>query len=125
MQDRIGLHGEMQAAKRNKRSHFDGQDFLENGGSASSGDLTSAGDGWLNRMLTLMPGSNVTTAFSVGRQRLLMLEGAADTSSWSPDSDMDLSPTAQALLNQLYAKDPLFHESAQVAIDLSEKMDGT
>lgn len=121
----LGFAHAVSTPYRNKRSHFDGQDFLENGGSASSGDLTSAGDGWLNRMLTQMPGSNVTTAFSVGRQRLLMLEGAADASSWSPDSDMDLSPTAQALLNQLYAKDPLFHESAQVAIDLSAKMDGT
>ena len=121
----LGFAHAVSTPYRNKRSHFDGQDFLENGGSASSGGLTSAGDGWLNRMLTQMPGSNVTTAFSVGRQRLLMLEGAADTSSWSPDSDMDLSPTAQALLNQLYEKDPLFHESAQVAIDLSAKMDGT
>ena len=121
----LGFAHAVSTPYRNKRSHFDGQDFLENGGSASSGGLTSAGDGWLNRMLTLMPGSNVTTAFSVGRQRLLMLEGAADTSSWSPDSDMDLSPTAQTLLNQLYAKDPLFHESAQVAIDLSAKMDGS
>ena len=121
----LGFAHAVSTPYRNKRSHFDGQDFLENGGSASSGDLTSEGNGWLSRMLTLMPGSTVTTAFSVGRQRLLLLEGDADTSSWSPDSDMDLSPTARALLNQLYAKDPLFHESAQVAIDLLAKMDGT
>ncbi len=121
----LGFAHAVSTPYRNKRSHFDGQDFLENGGSASSGDLTSAEDGWLNRMLTQMPGANVTTAFSVGRQRLLLLEGDVATSSWSPDSDMDLSPTAQALLNQLYAKDPLFSESAQVAVDLSAKMDGT
>ncbi len=120
----LGFAHAVSTPYRDKRSHFDGQDFLENGGSASNGNLTPAGDGWLNRLLTLMPGSTVTTAFSVGRQRLLMLEGDADTSSWSPDSDMDLSPTAQALLKQLYANDPLFQSSAQVAIDLSAKMDG-
>ncbi len=121
----LGFAHAVSTPYRNKRSHFDGQDFLENGGQSSDGSMTSAGDGWLNRMLTQMPGTNVTTAFSVGRQRLLMLEGEVETSSWSPDSDMDLSPTAQALLNQLYAKDPLFHDAAQVAIDLSEKMDGS
>ena len=121
----LGFAHAVSTPYRNKRSHFDGQDFLENGGRSSDGSMTSAGDGWLNRMLTQMPGTNVTTAFSVGRQRLLMLEGEVETSSWSPDSDMDLSPTAQALLNQLYAKDPLFHDAAQVAIDLSEKMDGS
>ncbi|HHG90151.1 MAG TPA: twin-arginine translocation pathway signal, partial [Devosia sp.] len=73
---------------RDKRSHFDGQDFLENGGRSSDGSLTPARDGWLNRMLSLIPGTSAQTAFSVGRQRLLLLGGREPTSSWSPDADL-------------------------------------
>ncbi len=109
---------------RNKRSHFDGQDFLENCGMSSDGTLTDNRDGWLNRMLTLVPGATATTAFSVGRQRMMLLNGEAETSSWSPDSDLDLSPTTQQLLGKLYAQDPLFEDAAQVAFELSAKMDG-
>jgi len=108
---------------RNKRSHFDGQDFLENGGMARDGSLTQSEDGWLNRMLTQIPGTHATTAFSVGRQQMLLLAGDVETSNWSPDSNLDLSPTAQSLLTQLYAQDPLFHKSAEVAFALSSKMD--
>ncbi len=109
---------------RDKRSHFDGQDFLENGGTSSDGSLTPARDGWLNRMLSLIPGADVQTAFSVGRQRLLLLDGEVPTSSWSPDADLDLSPQAQLLLEQLYATDPLFKQSARTVAEMSEKMDG-
>lgn len=109
---------------RDKRSHFDGQDFLENGGRSSDGSLTPARDGWLNRMLSLIPGTSAQTAFSVGRQRLLLLGGREPTSSWSPDADLDLSPQAQLLLNKLYSSDPLFDLSAQTVAEMSEKMDG-
>lgn len=108
---------------RDKRSHFDGQDFLENGGVARDGALTPAGDGWLNRMLSQIPGTSQATAFSVGRQQMQVLSGDVDTSSWSPDSDLNLSPQAQLLLNQIYANDPLFDESAKMALDISERMD--
>lgn len=108
---------------RNKRSHFDGQDFLENGGVASDGSLTDARDGWLNRLLSTIPSTTSETAFSVGRQRMLLLSGQAEASSWSPDSDLDLSPTAQALLNQIYAQDPLFHAAALEAEAISAKVD--
>ncbi len=110
---------------RDKRSHFDGQDFLENGGFAKNGSLTSASDGWLNRMISLMPNSNIETAFSVGRQRLLLLEGQAKTSSWSPDSSLDLSDEAKRLLEKLFKKDQLFASAAKMAFDLSGKIDGT
>lgn len=108
---------------RDKRSHFDGQDFLENGGSSRDGDLTTVRDGWLNRALSLMPGVSSTTAFSVGRNRMLLLQGDAPTAAWSPDSDLDLSPRSQLLLRNLYQNDPLFSKSVEVAFELSDKMD--
>jgi len=105
---------------RDKRSHFDGQDFLENGGGAPSGDLTSSRDGWLNRALAGLPGAHARTAFAVGRENLLLLSGNAEYSNWSPDSALDLSPQAELLLSAIYENDPLFREAAMQAFELSE-----
>jgi len=105
---------------RNKRSHFDGQDFLENGG---DGGMTDSGDGWLNRMLPLLGAVEAETAFAVGRERLLLLEGDNPFSSWSPDADLDLSPQGAALLDILYRDDPLFHDAAVKAEKISAEID--
>lgn len=108
---------------RDKRSHFDGQDFLENGGNSRDGGMTPGRDGWLNRMLSLMPGTHSETAFAVGRENLLLLSGSVPVSSWSPDSDMDLSPQAQLLLAKIYANDPLFKSAGALALELSAERD--
>ncbi len=104
---------------RNKRSHFDGQDFLENGGASSDGALTQAGDGWLNRLLPFMGGATDQTAFSVGRERLRLVSGDAPHSSWSPDAGMEMSAQGQALLEAIYRDDPLFRDAALKAAELS------
>ncbi|MDD9922311.1 MAG: DUF1501 domain-containing protein [Boseongicola sp.] len=105
---------------RNKRSHFDGQDMLENGAGSSDGQLTDARDGWLNRALAGIPGAHVKTAFAVGRENLLLLSGDAEHSSWSPEAALELSPQGELLLNAIYAQDPLFHDAAMQALELSE-----
>lgn len=102
---------------RNKRSHFDGQDILETGGS----DVGQGG--WLNRALSKLPNTTSETAFAVGRENLLLLSGAAQYSAWSPDSDLDLSPQAQLLLEKVYAQDPLFQQAAARAMELAELTD--
>ena len=104
---------------RDKRSHFDGQDFLENGGGLASGRLTDSGDGWLNRMLPLLGATHSETALAVGRQRLLLLEGDTPTMAWSPDADLDLSPAGSALLEAIYRDDPLFRDAAIKAEKIS------
>mgnify|MGYP000014663098 CR=1 FL=1 len=78
---------------RDKRSHFDGQDILE----AGLPDLTGGGlrDGWLNRMLQVLPGSGSQTAFAIGRSDMKLVAGRAPVSSWSPDGRLDMSPQAQ------------------------------
>lgn len=101
---------------RDKRSHFDGQDILE----AGVADADIGEDGWLNRVLSLMPNTSAETAFAVGRETLRLLTGAAPTSTWSPDAELDLSPQARLLLKKVYAQDPLFHEAAQKAMELSD-----
>lgn len=102
---------------RNKRSHFDGQDILETGGT----DVGS--DGWLNRALSKLPGATYETAFAVGRENLMLLSGGAAHSAWSPDSDLDLSPQAQLLLEKVYAQDPLFQKAAARAMELADLTD--
>lgn len=105
---------------RHRRSHFDGQDFLENGGFATDGQLAGRGDGWLNRLLTLMPGVTRRTAYAVGHDHLKLLEGPADVSSWSPSTRLRLSAQAETLLRLVYRHDPLFEDAAQTAFMIAE-----
>ena len=102
---------------RDKRSHFDGQDILETGGS----DVGQGG--WLNRALSKLPGATSETAFAVGRENLMLLSGAEAYSAWSPDSDLDLSPQAQLLLEKVYEQDPLFQKAAARAMELADLTD--
>lgn len=104
---------------RDRRSHFDGQDLLENGGNSPDGGMTPGRDGWLNRMLSLIPDTTSETAFAVGRENLLLLSGDERVSSWSPDSDLDLSPQAQELLRLVYSEDPLFSSAGATAMEIA------
>ena len=93
---------------RQGRSHFIGQDALENGTGGAAGQLTPGNDGWLNRALSVIPGANDRTAVSVGQQRLLILEGAQDTQHYFPVSESGLSDQGKTLLAAVNAADPLF-----------------
>ncbi|MEO0387691.1 MAG: DUF1501 domain-containing protein [Pseudomonadota bacterium] len=108
---------------RGKRSHFDGQDFLENGGGDPDGTLTNGRDGWLNRMLSLVPSSRTDTAIAVGRHAPLILSGDNPVGAWSPEADLDISAQAELLLEQIYAEDPLFANAADTALELSAERD--
>ena len=103
---------------RDKRSHFDGQDLLEAG---TGSDLAPAAqrDGWLNRLLTVLPGAQSETAWAVGREMLPVLAGAAPVQAWSPDQDLALSAPAQALLTHVYEGDPLFLQASGTAFGLA------
>lgn len=102
---------------RDKRSHFDGQDILETGGAEIGSD------GWLNRALSKLPSATSETAFAVGRENLMLLSGGSPYSAWSPDSDLDLSPQAQLLLEKVYEQDPLFQQAAARAMELADLTD--
>ncbi|MEM1077097.1 MAG: DUF1501 domain-containing protein [Pseudomonadota bacterium] len=96
---------------RDRRSHFDGQDVLENGGNDAEGTLTPGGDGWLNRAIAHLPGARTETAFAVGHTTLMLLRGHQAVSTWAPDAGLDLSPQTDRLLERIYAQDPLFAEA--------------
>ncbi|MEM1130824.1 MAG: DUF1501 domain-containing protein [Pseudomonadota bacterium] len=93
---------------RNKRSHFDGQDFLENGGSDPRGVMTASRDGWLNRAIGRIPGARSEFAMAVGQSHLLLLSGAQKTGAWSPTNSLNLENDDRKLLTELYSGDRLF-----------------
>jgi uncharacterized protein (DUF1501 family) len=108
---------------RDKRSHFDGQDLLEAG---TGTDLAPAAqrDGWLNRLLTVLPGATSETAWAVGREAMPILAGAAPAENWAPDQDLAVSAPARALLEQVYAEDALFHQASATAFGLAGMEEG-
>ncbi|MGJ8609646.1 MAG: DUF1501 domain-containing protein [Octadecabacter sp.] len=105
---------------RDKRSHFDGQDILE----AGLPNLSGGGvrDGWLNRMLQVVPGLEAEVAFAIGREQMLLLTGEAPASRWSPDARLQISANARALLNVVLHDDPLFRDAAEDAIEIAEQI---
>ncbi len=106
---------------RDKRSHFDGQDLLEAG--LGMDGLGRVRDGWLNRMLQVIPGVEPQTGFAIGREEMLVLTGGAPVSNWSPDTHMNLSDQSRRLLERIYHDDPLFNASVAEAIELAEVLD--
>lgn len=102
---------------RDQRSHFDGQDLLEAG---ITGDAALARDGWLNRALTLMPGTTTRTAFALGRERMLVLDGAAPITHWQPGTELALGPQTRLLLDYLFAQDPIFAEAGLTALEMGD-----
>lgn len=97
---------------RQGRSHFDGQDILERGGSD-----TGNGQGWLNRFIQTIPGARQSYAATVGVSPDLIMQGAAPFTSWSPKTDFDLSPDQLGRLGILYRGDPVFDSAFRGAIE--------
>lgn len=115
----LGFAHAVSTPYRHRRSHFDGQDLLENGGSDAGGQMTPARDGWLNRAIGLIPGATPETAMAVGRDRLLLLSGTAPAGSWSPSSALTLADDERQMLSRLYEGDPLFARALEGAEALS------
>jgi uncharacterized protein (DUF1501 family) len=85
------------------RSHFDGQDLLENGTERPH----AVHDGWLNRALGLMGGTD-TLGLAVGQSVPLILRGAAAVTNWSPVQLPEVSPEFIDKVADLYRDDPVF-----------------
>src|SRR5882672_7818522 len=85
------------------RSHFDGQDLLENGTETPH----AVHDGWLNRALGLIGGSQ-TLGLAVGQSVPLILRGQAAVTSWSPVKLPEVSAEFLDRVADLYRNDPVF-----------------
>ncbi|MEI9887089.1 MAG: DUF1501 domain-containing protein [Rhizomicrobium sp.] len=62
------------------RSHFDGQNLLENGSAQPYGLDT----GWLNRALAQIPGTGRPLGVALNSHMPLMMRGTAPVTSWAP-----------------------------------------
>jgi len=118
---RAGEFGAVHAVSthyRNRRSHFDGQDILE----AGVLNIDGGAGGWLNRLLTTLPGASAETAYAIGREQMAILAGQAAAQRWSPDAQLDISPQARRLLELVHHDDPLFRDASAQAIAIAEQL---
>ena len=86
------------------RSHFDGQDVLENG----TLQPHAAQTGWLNRGLASLQAPNGKDAgVALGQNFPLVMRGPASVTSWSPSKLAALDDDTHERITDLYAGDPL------------------
>jgi uncharacterized protein (DUF1501 family) len=90
------------------RSHFDGQNVLENGLTKPLGSA----DGWLNRALAALPreaaGHNTERAVAISQNVPLILRGDVPVISKSPQATPDVDEELLSRLADLYSKDDWF-----------------
>ncbi len=96
------------------RSHFSGQDVLENGTLTDRG----AGDGWLGRSLRHADPS-ARRAISVRETVPLLLRGGKDVASWSPSTLPEPDADTLQRIGVLYEGDPLFANALRAAVRLN------
>ncbi|MDP3857641.1 MAG: DUF1501 domain-containing protein [Stagnimonas sp.] len=91
------------------RSHFEAQDCLENG----SDRPHASQDGWLNRSLSALPGSE---GLAIASALPLMLRGPAPAETWSPSPLPEASGDLAQRVSRLYERDarlgPAFRRAA-------------
>jgi uncharacterized protein (DUF1501 family) len=86
------------------RSHFDGQNVLESGGSAPY----QVKDGWMNRLLGVLPREGKEAiAFSAAVP--LAFRGAVPVTSYAPSALPQANEDLMARVEQLYARDGQLH----------------
>jgi len=105
------------ASPYRERSHFDGQDVLENGTVRPHALQT----GWLNRALGTLPAARGTAASSelgvaLGQNVPLVMRGPANVASWSPSRLAALDDDTLQRLTDLYASDPLLSRTLADAL---------
>ncbi|WP_085811134.1 DUF1501 domain-containing protein [Sphingomonas sp. TZW2008] len=104
------------------RSHFDGQNVLETGGAQAF----QAKDGWLNRLLGLLP-QDGARAIAVSATVPAALRGAREVASYAPSLLPDASEDLLQRVTALYQGDAQLHglwaealETRQLAGDLAQ-----
>lgn len=93
------------------RSHFDGQNVLETGGTAAY----ALRDGWLNRLLALLPKTD-DSAIALAATIPMALRGPVEVASYAPSALPDASDDLIARVSSLYQDDPQLHATWEQAI---------
>jgi uncharacterized protein (DUF1501 family) len=117
-----GLYGQKQAlfahavaSPYRDRSHFDGQNVLESGGASAY----QMHDGWLNRLLGVLPPSEAK-AIAISATVPLALRGRHDVSSYAPSSLPQASDDLMQRVAMLYQGDSQLHALWSEAMDTRE-----
>lgn len=99
-----------------ERSHFDGQNLLENGTTAPFG----ADDGWLNRAISLFDGSADEAGIAISQALPLIMSGDVSVASWYPT--IAPAPDRELLdrLLTIYDDAPLYRDMLQAGIDAQD-----
>jgi uncharacterized protein (DUF1501 family) len=92
------------ASPYRERSHFDGQNVLETGGARPY----AIRDGWLNRLITLLPESR-DEAIALAPTVPLALRGSAEVTSYAPSTLPEATDDLLARVTRLYEKDAQLH----------------
>jgi uncharacterized protein (DUF1501 family) len=96
------------------RSHFDGQNVLETGGTSPH----VLQDGWLNRALVPMGLGDGEHALAVAQTPPLLLSGPTRATSWMPATLPAPDETFLARVKLLYAKDAVLSNALASAMEL-------
>jgi uncharacterized protein (DUF1501 family) len=94
------------ASPYRERSHFDGQDVLENGYTRAHATQS----GWLNRALAAIPPGRACgkeLGVALGQNVPLVMRGPAAVTSWSPSKLVALDDDTLERIADLYSGDPL------------------
>jgi uncharacterized protein (DUF1501 family) len=101
------------ASPYRERSHFDGQNVLECGGTRPH----EYQSGWLNRALAAMPGGAREGGVALGANVPLAMRGPVEVASWSPTRLAALDEETMARITDLYARDPLLSRRLADALE--------
>ncbi|NMW32000.1 DUF1501 domain-containing protein [Altererythrobacter sp. RZ02] len=105
------------------RSHFDGQNVLESGGTRPY----ERKDGWLNRLVGLIPATDAS-GIAISQTIPLALQGPNKSSSYAPSRLPDAADDYMKRIGNLYMNDPKLHmlwEESIATRQLAEGMDGS
>jgi uncharacterized protein (DUF1501 family) len=95
------------ASPYRERSHFDGQNVLENGLMRPHASQS----GWLNRALASVPADRASSrkelGVALGQNVPLVMRGPAAVASWSPSRLAALDEDTLERITDLYSRDPL------------------
>ena len=100
------------ASPYRERSHFDGQNVLESGGAQPY----AIKDGWLNRLVTLMPRS-AADPVALAPTVPLALRGPAPVTSYAPSNLPQATDDLLARVTRLYAGDTQLHTLWSAAME--------
>lgn len=124
---RMFANGEMMAvhavaSQYRDRSHFDGQNVLESGGTRPY----ERKDGWLNRLVGLIPETDAS-GIAIAQTIPLALQGPNKSGSYAPSRLPDAADGYMKRIGDLYMADPRLHmlwEESIATRELAEGMDG-